>query len=109
MYPTEIAVIPAVTEGNTSTTAASPTMSPTACATEISPHTSPQDRRSTWSTTIADIGEYAMLIVAWQIVHQIAIEATECWKPRTTCAAPPVTSPMKMVTDLLSAPTHRSE
>ena len=54
-------------------------MSPTACATEISPQTSPQDRRSTWSTTIADIGEYAMLIVAWQSVHQIAIPTMECW------------------------------
>ena len=48
-------------------------MSPSACATEISPHTRPQDRRSTWSTTIADIGAYAMLIVAWQSVHQMAI------------------------------------
>ena len=53
-------------------------MSPTACATETSPQTSPQDRRSTWSTTIADIGPYAMLIVAWQIVHQIAIATMEC-------------------------------
>ncbi len=74
-----MAVIPAVTDGNTRTTAARPMMSPTACATEISPHTSPQDRRSTWSTTIADIGEYAMLIVAWQSVHQMAIPRMECW------------------------------
>ena len=61
-----MAIIPPVTVGNTKTTAAKPMMNPTACATQISPHTSPQDRLSTWSTTTADIGEYAMLIVAWQ-------------------------------------------
>ena len=32
-------------------------MSPTAWATETSPHTSPQNFRSTWSTTTADMGE----------------------------------------------------
>jgi hypothetical protein len=104
-----MAIIPAVTDGNTSTTAARPMMSPTACATEISPHTNPQDRLSTWSTTTADIGEYAMLIVAWQSVHQMAMSTMECCRPRIAWATPPVTRPMSTVTHRLSLLTHRSE
>jgi hypothetical protein len=58
---------------------------------------------------MADIGEYAMLMVAWHSVHQMAMPTTERCEPRIARDKPPVTRPMRTVTDLLSAATHRSE
>ena len=86
---TAIAVIPPVTDGKTRTIAPKPRTMPSAWETASRPQANPQSFLGTWSITEAAIDEYAMLIVAWQSVQQIAMPSTDRCRPsRPSDSAP---------------------